>query len=389
MVLIRLSSFYFFYFALLGVMAPYMGLFLESEGFSLLEISQLTSILMLTKVLAPNIWGALADRLQKRLWLVRCGSLLTLLTFLAFFTASGFWYYAVVIMLFSFFWNAVLPQYEVLTLHNLGAEKSRYSRIRLWGSIGFIVSVVCMGSIFDAFSIALFPAILLIIICCIFLSSLWRLSEPRCEEATDGQAFGAQLKHPVVITFFAVCFLLQLSHGAYYTYYSIYLETLGYTKTTIGLLWALGVIAEVVLFIGMHLWFRRATLDNIMFWALMLTALRWLMIAVGAEYQLVLIFAQVLHALSFGAMHAAAIYFVHHSFASSSQGRAQALYSSAGFGLGGAVGAVLSGLLVEYFGYSAAFMVSFFLAGAAASVIFIARKSFRARLAEHEALSES
>lgn len=370
-------------------MAPYMGLFLESEGFSLLEISQLTSILMLTKVLAPHLWGTLADRMQKRLWLVRTGALLTLLAFLAFFFAQGFWCYALIIMLFSFFWNAVLPQYEVLTLHNLGAEKSRYSRVRMWGSIGFIVSVVSMGALFETLSISLFPVILLLIISGIFICSLWRLSEPRHARASAGESFGKQLKHPAVIIFFTVCFLLQLSHGAYYTYYSIYLESLGYSKTSIGMLWALGVVAEVILFLGMHLWFRRAALENIMFWALSLTAIRWLLIALGAESGVVLIAAQLLHALSFGAMHAAAIFFVHHSFPSSNQGRAQAMYSSAGFGLGGAVGAVLSGFLVEYFDYSTAFSASFCIAVLAAFIVFVARGILRDRLREQEALSGS
>ena len=372
-------------------MAPYMGLYLESEGFSLLEISQLTSILMLTKVLAPNVWGALADRSQKRLRLVRIGSFLTLLAFVAFFFASGFWQFAVVIMLFSFFWNAVLPQFEVITLHNLGSDKSHYSRIRLWGSIGFILAVILAGIIFEQFSVALFPLTLIIVIVGIFGMSLWHLQEPdKINPDNIGVAgFKDQLKHPAVICFFVVCFLLQLSHGSYYTYYSIYLEALGYSKTKIGLLWALGVVAEVVLFIYMHLWFKRSSLNLIMFWALLLTTVRWLMISLGAQSEVILVLAQLLHAMSFGAMHAAAIYFVHHSFNAFSQGRAQALYSSVGFGLGGATGAVLSGLLVEYASYSVAFLASALLSAIAAFLIFLLRRTFQSRLAEQEALNLS
>jgi len=154
---VSLACFYFFYFALLGAMVPYLGLYFESQGLSLLEISQLTSILMLTKVLAPNIWGYVADRTGRRLYLVRWGSVLTALSFVGFFWASTFWSFAIIIVLYSFFWNAVLAQFEVITLHNLAERQDRYSRIRLWGSVGFIVAVVILGWVFERVGVSWLP----------------------------------------------------------------------------------------------------------------------------------------------------------------------------------------------------------------------------------------
>lgn len=375
MLFARLSAFYFFYFSVLGLVAPYLGLYLASREFSLLEIGQLTSIFLLTKILAPNIWGAIADRSQRRLVLVRIGTVATFLGYLLFFAAAGFWQVALAIMLFSFFWNAVLPQFEVITLHNLAAQRNRYSRIRLWGSVGFIACVAGAGLLIDQFGISLFPWLLLTVIVILVLCGFWRFDEPRrAEKHEDSRAFFTELKRRPVLLFFASCLLLQLSHGAYYTYFSIFLEHVGYTKTTIGLLWALGVLAEVVLFLVMHRWLSQWQVRSIMMLALFLTGIRWLATAWFVEQLWMLVFFQCLHAFSFGAMHACSIHYVHEKFGAQNQGRAQALYSSAGFGAGGSIGAFLSGVVVSSLGYHAAFYLCAAFAWLALLAIFLQRR---------------
>ena len=361
MLQVKLSTFYFFYFALLGVTAPYLSLFLDSEGFSAAEVGQLTGLLMATKVVAPNIWGAIADKTQKRLVLVRFGAFATLLSYIGFFLAEGFWQYASMIILFSFFWNAVLPQFEVITLHSLKGETNRYSLIRMWGSIGFVAAVLALGWLLEKFGISTFAPILFVVIFAIFLASLLRFEEPLKTLSRDEGPYLRlldELRLGRAYLFFGVSFLLQLSHGAYYSYYSLHLEALGYGKLQIGGLWALGVIAEILLFAVMQYWHRRHTVKTIMAIALALSALRWLMIAYFSDLVWVLIVAQILHAFSFGAMHAASIFFVHHHFSLANQGRAQAMYSSLGFGLGGSMGALSMASLVDDLGYQALFAVS-------------------------------
>tara|TARA_R110002167_G_scaffold83117_17_gene226227 strand:- start:348 stop:1499 length:1152 start_codon:yes stop_codon:yes gene_type:complete len=357
---VKLSALYFVYFALLGVMAPYLSLYLEHEGFSLLEIGQLVSLLMVTKIVAPLLWGSLADRYNKNLFLVRAGALMTLMCYLGFFWAHTFWSLAVVIVLYSFFWNAVLPQIEVLTLYNLAEQKNRYSRIRLWGSIGFIFSVAFCGWLFDKLDLTVFPWILLFLITAILVVSLLGFSEVQLTKTQTkfGKKFKLQLLRPWILLFFGVNFLLQISHGAYYTYFSIYLSSLDYTKIQIGMLWALGVLGEVVMFVVMHRWLKRSSIENIMLLSLLFTIIRWVITAIYAETLFVIALVQCLHAFSFGAMHVASIQFVHQNFEQQNQGRAQALYSSVGFGAGGAIGAYLSGYIVSTHSYSNAFLAS-------------------------------
>ena len=141
----RLSGFYFFYFAALGVIVPYWGLYLQTLGFGPAEIGELMAVIMATKIVAPNVWGWIADHTGRRMAIVRLASLLALLTFAGVFLAREFWRLALVMSLFSFFWNASLPQFEAVTFNYLGTRIHRYAHIRLWGSVGFILTVVALG----------------------------------------------------------------------------------------------------------------------------------------------------------------------------------------------------------------------------------------------------
>jgi MFS transporter, PPP family, 3-phenylpropionic acid transporter len=158
------------------------------------------------------------------------------------------------------------------------------------------------------------------------------------------------LKKPEVLAFFAVYLLLQFAHAAYYVFFSIYLKHLNYSASLTGLLWALGVIAEIVLFIFMTRLLRRFSMRTIVLLSIALSVLRWLMIAWGADFIAVLISAQILHAATFGATHVAAIHLVHNYFGHQHQGKGQALYSSFSFGVGGMAGSLFSGYYWELLG---------------------------------------
>ncbi len=341
----RLSSFYFFYFAALGALVPFWGLYLKELGFSALEIGQLMAIPMATKFIAPYLWGALGDRLGHRMVIVRLGSFLTAAIFLAVFWLQGFWELALAMVLFSFFWNAVLPQFEVVVLSYLGARVSRYARIRLWGSMGFVVTVLVLGKTVDLNGPAVILPALFLIYGVIWLSSLLvrdAKTQPKVEEQVTLMSI---IKTPTVLAFFGACFLLQAGHGVYYGFYSIHMVEIGYSETLIGVLWACGVIAEVLVFIVMHRLLERYGARLVLMMSLFLAAVRWILIGFFFDSLALLFVAQVLHAATFGTFHAAAIHLVHHYFTGQHQGRGQALYSALSFGLGGALGTLMSGSL--------------------------------------------
>ena len=346
----RLSSFYFFYFGALGTLLPYWAVLLNDRGFSAVEIGELMALLMGTKIVAPNVWSWVADRTGLHMPIIRAAALLTVVAFIGVFFVEGFWAMAAVMALFSFFWNAALPQFEVVTLNHLGEVHHRYGIVRLWGSVGFIVAVLAVGVLLDGYGSGVLPWAVTALFLGIWLSSLATPDGRASASHEDHGSLWSVLRGPQVLALFAVVFLLQVSHGPYYTFYTLYLEDHDYSGGVIGSFWALGVAAEIGVFLVMGRWLGRFGPYPLTLIALALTALRWLVIAwFPGSFELML-FAQLLHAASFGIGHAVAIHWVHQYFRRPHQAHGQALYNSLSFGAGGALGNLFSGYCWDAFG---------------------------------------
>lgn len=330
-------------------MVPYWPVYLQELGFSPWAIGVLTAIMMAARVIAPNLWGWLADHTSQRVRIVRFGAVMSWFAFAAIYLGDTPLWYATVIAGYSFFWNALLAQFEVVTFDYLKDQPQSYSRIRLWGSVGFIIAVAACGAVFDGLSLNWLPAILLVLMALVCASS-WLVQEAPQHHAPlrSGETLWQILKKPAVIVFFVVCFLMQVSHGPYYTFFSLYMEQHHYTRTQIGLLWALGVASEIVLFWYMHRLMPQWGVRSLMLLSLLLTSVRWSLIALFPDQVAVIIFAQCMHAFSFGAFHATAIEVVRQFFPARLAGRGQALYNSLSFGAGSAVGAFASGYLWDW-----------------------------------------
>ncbi|WP_256837196.1 MFS transporter [Pseudomonas sediminis] len=366
----RLSGFYFFYFALLGGTAPFLALYFDHLGFSPARIGELIAIPMLMRCLAPNLWGWLGDHTGQRLLIVRFGALCTLVCFAGIFFSQSYAWLALIMATHAFFWHAVLPQFEVITLAHLREQAARYSQIRLWGSIGFIVAVVGLGLLFEWLSLDAYPAALLVIMAGIVASSLWvPNAQPVLRPSTlESDGFLRQLRRPGILAFYACVGLMQLSNGPYYTFLTLHLEGVGYSRGAIGLFWALGVVAEILLFLVMARLLQRYSLRAVLLASFLITAVRWLLLGNLAQYLPVLLLAQCMHAATFGAFHAACIHFVQRSFADRQQGQAQALYVSLA-GIGGALGALYAGYSWKSLGPAWTFAIASLVALLAAFII--------------------
>ena len=360
----RLSGFYLFYFAVLGAMVPYWPVYLDSLDFSAREIGLFMAIILGTKIIAPNLWGWLSDRSGFRMPWVRAGSLLGVLGFIAVPWVEGFWSLALLMLAFSFFWNAVLSQFEANTFNHLRGAHERYSLIRLWGSVGFIIAAVGLGPLLEGAGIHWLPWLVLGGLAAIWLSAMVTPEGPgQGQEGHEHTPLRSLLSNPAVLAFLAACLLMQASHGPYYTFFSLYMGEIGYSGLTVGILWGLGVGAEVGLFLVMAWLMRRFTLRLLLVASFVLAAARWLLIGLWPEQLGLLLLAQLFHAASFGSFHAAAIALVHRVFNGPNQGIGQALYSSLTFGAGGALGSLSSGLLWESLGPTGTYL----LAGAVAA----------------------
>ncbi len=346
----RLAAVYFFYFAYLGAFAPYFSLYLSSLGIAAAGIGAIMSLPQLVRIFAPHLWGWLADRGGYRLRVARIGTVIGTAIFCGLFAATEFDALYAVVLLMSFFLSAALPQVETTTLSHLGDHSAQYGRVRVWGSIGFIAAVLIVGYVLDVLPIDTLLWIMLATLGALTVLLMLVPEAPQTAHAHDHTPIAHVMREPRVIALLVACALMAVAHGPYYTFYSIHLVGYGYTKGAVGWLWSVGVICEIAIFFWMAHLFRAFTLRQVLIASFALAAIRFAIIASCADNLALLLFAQTLHAATFGSFHAAALGFVHRFFRGRNQARGQAIYTSLTFGLGGTLGGLYAGYAWEHFG---------------------------------------
>ncbi len=354
----RIAGFYFFYYAFVGMFAPYWSLYLKSLQFSAVEIGVLMSMQPLMRLVAPNIWGWLADYSGKRREVVIAAASLSALFYLGVFFTTSFWGVLAVLLLMNFFWSASMPLVEATTLSYLGKNTAHYGRIRSWGSVGFIVTVVGLGYAFDYVAIAW---LLWAGLVCEIGILLFARQIPRTEvlaHHTDSQPIRQIVLQPRVLALFGACFLMSVAHGPYYTFYSIYLVEHGYAKSAVGGLWALGVICEIGVFFLMPRLVQRFGFVRILLFSLGAAVVRFVLIGWAVDVLVLILLAQVLHAATFGAYHASSVGMVHEFFQGRHQSKGQALFGSITYGAGGMLGGFASGPIWQHWGATALYSCS-------------------------------
>lgn len=339
----KLAAFYFLHFSSLGIYLPYWSLYLRDLGFSASAIGMLLAVALVNHLFAPYLWGWISDRMHAATLVIRLAATMAPLCFALVLLGHSFYWLAFALFIFSFFWHALLPQIEVLTMRSLKHQSRYYSSIRLWGSIGFIVCVTGVAPAINHYGTGIIPWLIIAV-----LIMLWGVTlgiDYHPQRRTPAGNIMTYLRRPEILSLFALCFLMKLSHGPYYTFFSIYLREHGYSETLIGQIWACGVAAEVVIFLLMHKILPKTGAPILLFVSLTAAAARWLITAHFAGSMGALLLAQSLHAVTFGVYHAAAIHLVNFWFRGNAQGRGQALYSAVSFGAGGSLGSYLSGQL--------------------------------------------
>lgn len=354
----RLSGFYFFYFSLVGAFSPYWSLYLQSLEFNALQIGVLMSLSLIVRIFSPSIWGWLADHTGKRIRVVQIAALCGFLCFCGFLLGESFIWMFFVMLLLSFFWSASLPLMEAITLSHLGDHTDKYGRIRSWGSVGFVLTVIGVGYLLENIAIAWLIWIVLGLKLGMVIFS-YQIPEKEMISHVAGHHSVKQIcLRPEVLAFLIASLLMLFAHGAYYTFFSIYLVEHAYDKGFIGWLWAIGVICEIGIFFIMPWLMRHFSLKLILIFSFACATLRFLMIGWGVEWPIIMVVAQILHAATYGAHHIAAMMVVHQFFRGRHQAKGQAIYTSIAYGIGGAIGAISSGYTWDLLGADMTFFVS-------------------------------
>ncbi|QWD61029.1 MFS transporter [Polynucleobacter sp. MWH-UH35A] len=365
------GSFFFLYFAYVGLVSPYASLFFLDRGFNVLEIAVLMSMLQITRIVGPFSWGWLSDYLSNRISIIRFCACLAALIFLCIYFLQSYVGFFIWMFVLHTVLSSLMPLGESATIHALYKDNSfdkRYGRLRLWGSIGFITMVLAAGELFQRKTIELYPLVGTIVLLALALITFC-LHEPKMarHKMVKGELL-IVLFNPDVRWFLVSGFFMIFAHASLYVFYSLYLADLGYDKFQIGLLWALGVAAEVLFFYFQSKILSRLDAEVILQAAFGVGVVRFILIAF-LPITSVLIVAQLMHAGTFAAHHSAATKLLQRWFTGPLQARGQALMATISYGLGGTLGGLCAGWIWEASQPRNVFVMSAFACGLAGMAI--------------------
>lgn len=365
------AFFFFAYYGYVGVFPPYASLFFSEQGMTAAQIGVLMSLMQVMRIFGPNLWGWVADHTQRRVTVLNMTALGALVAASGFFFGQTFAQFFILMVALNLFTSAQGPLSEALMLSEMRGDLTHYGRLRLWGSVGFIALVTAGGALLDWTGIMLLPWLTLAMLGLVWTASLHMQESPHVLVQHDALSVSELLRRREVLAFFASTFLMIAAHAALYVFYSLYLAQIGYSKTVIGLMWSLGVLAEIGFFFYQAPIFRRFGTRRLMIASLLIATIRFMMIGFGAESLLLLLIAQILHAASFGTHHSASIATLQRWFSGPLQARGQALYVSISYGLGGTIGGLVLSGIWDKFGAQLVYLTAavFALVGAGAAVL--------------------
>ncbi len=357
----RLSAFYGAYYLVLGAFSPYFGPFLSSRGFSAFDLSLIMSAWYAARVISPPLWSRGARFSARPIGWLRAGAILSVMAFVLYAFDLPLIGMVAIMVVFAGAYNAILPQFEAITLTTLGRQKALYGRIRVWGSVGFVCANLIFGLLLDqtgysTLILAMIPGLLLL------AASTWINDYPSVTASThDAAAAGPPLVQPVggsVRRFLAAAVLMQVAHGAFYVFFSVYLTQNGYDASWIGILWAVGVLAEILMFVYLPRLLPAIGAHRLMLGCFAAGAIRWVVTAFLPEYPMALVLAQFTHALTFAAFHGTCIHLISDYYPRQRSAHGQAVLFGLSSGLGGIGGAMLAGALWINASPSASFLGS-------------------------------
>jgi PPP family 3-phenylpropionic acid transporter len=347
----------------MGLFLPYFNLYCYHLGFSGWQIGVLSALRAVTLVIFPLLWGVAADRSGRRRPIYILCHTASACIWAAFLATEDFLAMAVITAAYGVFYAPIISFLETFSMEMLGRDKSSYGRVRAWGSISFIAVVLSVGRIVDATSAGIIiPAILALSL----MHAIVSFSLPRAPVRTS-LTFGRETRALIArqpLVFILCAFLMLVSHGTYYGFFSIHLEQQGFSATFIGACWALASGAEIGVMLFSKRLFARLSLEATLIIAFGAAVLRWGIMAASASTGWIL-GAQLLHALTYGAFHMASILYMDRLSPPGAKTVGQAVNNALTYGLGLMVGFFMNGFFFESIGAAGMFLVSAAIALAA------------------------
>jgi PPP family 3-phenylpropionic acid transporter len=358
------KSYYFVAFIPWGIYGPYLPLFFQRSGRSDAEIGALLALPPLLMILSPPIWGAVADRLKDKKQVLLILLAASALVFPGFWYGQSFLVAMATMAVFAFFFTPSEPLGDAITMENLSSAGGDYGRIRLWGSLGYIFPLLLMGAILKPESgagvgVQSLVSVFVLFIAFRLLTFAWATRLPRSEGIHVGRfdlrALRILAERPLVVLM-ACAFLSRLATQGLYVFFSIYLDKLHMGDNLKGYFLAIGVVSEVVVMYYAAGVMNRVSIKWLFAVSLVASAVRLFAFSFHLGFLTIALIAP-LQGLSFAAFHVPAVTYVNRVSPPQLRASGQTLFAAVVSGLGGVVGAQVSGALAGHLGVLGLFRV--------------------------------
>ncbi|MDH3629245.1 MAG: MFS transporter [Acidobacteriota bacterium] len=346
---VGLSLAYVGIFGHLGIVMPAFALWIDGRGYGTMAIGMLLALPALAKMATPWTWGKWSDRHGSTTRWMIVAAILSTLALLCFPLERSLPVLFVLMAIYGFCRAPLLPLLEATALRWSAGGAFRYGPVRLWGSLAFAATSILFGLLWAA---GVRDGILWVaaggLVLCGGTARLMLAGGPTSSPPSERRGFEPWAARERRL-FFLVCALMQASHAAYYGFYSLHLTRAGYDGSDIGILWALAIVAEVIVLFRLDRWVDRIGTVSMMRFALLVAAARWVWIGFASHWW-EFAAAQLLHAATYAVFHVAAIHHVDRGFGVARRTQAQALYSGVSFGLGLSMGSLIVGWAASHWG---------------------------------------
>jgi len=361
----KIRTQYFLYFGAMGVYLPYFNLYCLEIGLSGFQIGSLSAVRSIVLILFSVLWSVAADRRGLRRPIYILCSVISTGLWAFFLLTTDFLFMLILTIAYGAFYAPIISFIETFAMDVLGKSKKRYGNTRVWGSLSFIAVVMMVGKWIDRAGTGVVVPLVLAAsvfhaVAAIFVpSGDSRRSQPAGEKS--------RLLSGDTVVFLFCAFLMLVSHGAYYGFFSIHLTELGMESSFIGLCWALASGAEVAVMLTSNKIFSRFSYRKVLAFSFIAATVRWIVLW-STRTPMAILANQALHALTYGAFHMAGILYMDQLSPASAKTLGQAINNAVTYGLGLTVGFFISGLLFTSGNSADLFLYSAFVSFAAGLV---------------------
>ena len=347
---------YFSYYMALGAFFPFITLYYERIGLSGVQIGTLSALPLIVTSSTSLLWGMLADTLRLHRRILSLSLLLSAISVYLISRTSQYELLIPIILIYAFFATPTMPLLDTAALDTLETNRGTFGGMRVWGTIGWMVSTWLVGEIINTWGLPWFFYSYIFLLGITFLVSLLQPTRGQILRPPLRQGLRQLLSRRTLLLFLLSVFLLAVTTGTFNYFFSLYMDGLGASEGTIGLAWSLSASTEIPVMVLSETMMNRIGVNGLLSFAFITYAIRWLLFSFIQTPGWVMP-VQLLQGLSFATFLVASVTYINDHAPKGLRTTGQSLLSTISFGLGPIVGSLLGGYFYDTVGMIVLFRI--------------------------------